>query len=39
MRKLGVRPFLAGLITTVVVASVSLALIFGFHLNGLVIAK
>jgi len=39
MRKLGVRPFLAGLITTVVVATVSLALIFGFHLNGLVITK
>ncbi len=39
MRKLGFRPFLAGLITTVVVASVSLALIFGFHLNALLITK
>jgi len=39
MRQLGVRPFLAGLITTVIIASVSLALIFGFHLNGLAITK
>ena len=39
MRKLGVRPFLASLITTVIIASVSLALIFGFHLNSLVITK
>ena len=39
MRKLGFRPFLAGLITTVIDASVSLALIFGFHLSSLVITK
>ena len=39
MRKLGIRPFLSGLITTVIVAAVSLALIFGLHLNGLVITK
>jgi uncharacterized integral membrane protein (TIGR00698 family) len=39
MRKLGFRPFLGGLITTVIVAAVSLALIFAFHLNDLAIAK
>jgi len=39
MKKLGLGPFLCGLITTVIVASVSLLLIFGFHLNGLVISR
>ena len=38
MKKLGLRPFLCGLITTVLVASVSLLLIFGFHLNGVAIS-
>lgn len=38
MRKLGLGPFLCGLITTVIVASISLLLIYGFHLNGLVIS-
>ena len=38
MRKLGFGPFLCGLITTVIVAYVSLLLIFGFDLNGLVIS-
>ena len=38
MKKLGLSPFLCGLITTAIVASVSLLLIFGFHLNGLVIS-
>jgi uncharacterized integral membrane protein (TIGR00698 family) len=39
MRKLGFKGFAVGLITTIIVAAVSVALIFGFHLNGMVIGK
>ena len=39
MKKLGVNGFVVGLITTIVVATLSIALIFGFHLNGLVFGR
>ena len=39
MRKLGVNGFLVGLITTIVVAVLSISLIFGLHLNSLVFGR
>ena len=39
MRKLGFKGFAVGLITTIVVATLSISLIFGLHLNGLVFGK
>jgi uncharacterized integral membrane protein (TIGR00698 family) len=39
MKKLGFKGFAIGLITTVVVAALSISLIFGFHLNGLSVAN
>ncbi|MCX6375834.1 MAG: putative sulfate exporter family transporter, partial [Armatimonadetes bacterium] len=39
MKKLGFKGFAVGLITTIIVAVVSVALIFGFHLNGMVIGR
>ncbi len=39
MKKLGFKGFLVGLLTTVVVAVVSIVLIFLFHLNGLIVGK
>lgn len=39
MKKLGFKGFAIGMITTIIVAVVSVGLIFGFHLNGMVIGK
>lgn len=39
MKKLGFKGFAVGLITTVIVATISVLLIFGFHLNGLAVAR
>lgn len=39
MKKLGFKGFAVGLITTIIVAMVSAALIFGFNLNDLLVAK
>lgn len=39
MKKLGFKGFAVGLITTIIVATLSVSLIFGLHLNNLVIGK